>query len=288
VPERELVERDLAPTVDRAERVAFAAEVPPDEPELPLVLVEREPADLLAVERVPVERDVVDLARLLVERELLDLARDPVDRDPLELRPLELRDDPEPDDDDPPEEASSVPHLPVITRCAASATASAMMLPSFVALDIMLVAACDAVSAASRPASRILRRALGLALIAAAAAARPAASISLLIAAFAILSIVSLPDEEPDESLLGDFAIVNSSLWSAERHTNGRNGSLMIVRGPHFAHNVKGTAAVQGGDALRHGQRPEVTAVRSAITDGHPFPTSVLNHETSDHLLSLR
>jgi len=65
-----------------------------------------------------------------------------------------------------------------------------MIEPSLVALDIMLVAACDAVSAASRPASRILRRADGLALIAAAAAARPAASISLLIAALASLSTV--------------------------------------------------------------------------------------------------
>ena len=79
----------------------------------------------------------------------------------------------------------------------------------------MLVAAWDAVSAASRPASRILRRALGLALIAAAAAARPAASISLLIAALAILSIASLRDEEPEEledPFFADFAIVNSSL----------------------------------------------------------------------------
>src|SRR5262249_54092519 len=76
----------------------------------------------------------------------------------------------------------SIVHLPDMTRCAASATASAMIEPSFVALDITLVAACDAVSAASSPASRILRRADGLALIAAAAAASPAASISLLIA----------------------------------------------------------------------------------------------------------
>jgi len=61
-----------------------------------------------------------------------------------------------------------------------------------VALAITFVAACDAVSAASSPASRIARRAFGLALIAAAAAARPAASISLLIAALASLSTVSL------------------------------------------------------------------------------------------------
>ena len=48
-----------------------------------------------------------------------------------------------------------IAHLPDITRCAASATASAISEPSLVALAIMLVAACDAVSAASRPASRI-------------------------------------------------------------------------------------------------------------------------------------
>jgi hypothetical protein len=92
-------------------------------------------------------------------------------------------------------------HLPDMTRCAASATASAMIAPNFVALDIMLLAAADAVSAASSPASRIARRALGLALIAAAAAASPAASISLLIAALASLSTVLLAelDDEPDE-----------------------------------------------------------------------------------------
>jgi hypothetical protein len=100
-------------------------------------------------------------------------------------------------------------HLPDITRCAASATASAMIEPNLVALAIMLLAALDAVSAASRPASRILRRADGLALIAAAAAASPAASISLLIAALASLSAV-LPDEERDEVLRVDLAIAVS------------------------------------------------------------------------------
>ena len=105
---------------------------------------------------------------------------------------------------------SSIIHLPVITRCAASATASAINDPSFVALAITLFAACVAVSAASRPASRIARRALGLALIAAAAAARPAASISLLIAALANLSTVSLLEEEPEEFLRADFAIASS------------------------------------------------------------------------------
>ena len=121
-------------------------------------------------------------------------------------------------------EPSSAFHLPDITRCAASATASAINEPSLAALDATLLAACCAVSAASRPASRIARRALGLALIAAAAAARPAASISLLIAAFAILSMVSEPDdredvvlevpdleelerEEPEEPFRADLAI---------------------------------------------------------------------------------
>jgi hypothetical protein len=112
----------------------------------------------------------------------------------------------------------SIDHLPVITRCAASATASAISEPSLVALAIMLVAACEAVSAASRPASRIARRALGLALIAAAAAARPAASISLLIAPLASLSTVALPEEEPEEPLRGDLAIASSPIQWRKRH----------------------------------------------------------------------
>jgi hypothetical protein len=92
----------------------------------------------------------------------------------------------------------SIDHFPDITRCAASATASAMMAPSLVALDAIALAACEAVSAASSPASRIFLRAAGLALIAAAAAASPAASISLLIAALASLSIVALLEPEPE------------------------------------------------------------------------------------------
>ena len=39
-------------------------------------------------------------------------------------------------------EPPSIDHLPDITRCAASATASAISEPSLVALDIMLLAAC--------------------------------------------------------------------------------------------------------------------------------------------------
>ena len=119
-----------------------------------------------------------------------------------------------------------------MTRCAASATASAMIEPSLVALDIMLLAACEAVSAASSPASRIFLRAAGLAAIAAAAAVNPAASISLLIAAFASLSTVLVlaldredadelefePEElEREELLRGDFAIFSLPA-SRKRH----------------------------------------------------------------------
>lgn len=142
--------------------------------------------DLRAVE--PVEEEAAALfARVL----LVDLRA--VDLRAVALRALVLRAPPvEREEAVEPAElalgASSLDHLPDITRCAASATASAMIEPSLVALDIMLLAACDAVSAASSPASRILRRADGLALIAAAAAASPAASISLLIAALASLS----------------------------------------------------------------------------------------------------
>ena len=107
---------------------------------------------------------------------------------------------------------SSVAHLPDITRCAASATASAMIEPSLVALDAMLLAAWEAVSAASSPASRILRRAAGLALIAAAAAARPAASISLLIAALASLSTVSFPEDLEDFELLEELFLADLAI----------------------------------------------------------------------------
>ena len=151
--------------------------------------------------------ELEDLVRLE-----LDLAPPPVARDALDFRaPPLLRDDDEPDDE-PALALPSTDHLPDMTLCAASATASAIREPSLVALAITLLAACDAVSAASRPASRIARRALGLALIAAAAAASPAASISLLIAALASLSTVSLPEEpeEPDELLRADFAIASS------------------------------------------------------------------------------
>ena len=172
-------------------------------------LVERLAAGFAAEERV--EAAPVDFARVEVflAPELLravDL-RVAVLRAPLERDEVERAEARDPPDDEAPEPTSpSIVHLPDITRCAASATASAMIDPSLVALDIMFVAAAEAESAASRPASRILRRAAGLALIAAAAAARPAASISLLIAAFANLSTVSLR-EEPEELFFEDLAI---------------------------------------------------------------------------------
>ena len=174
----------------------------------------------------------VPLARLEPEE---DFAREDVDEDlrvppvarldaerlPEDFLALPPRDD-ELDDEVPelPPVVSSTVHLPDMTRCAASATASAISEPSLVALDITLLAACVAVSAASRPASRMARRALGLALIAAAAAASPAASISLLIAALASLSTVSLRllDEEPEEPLFADFAIGCSPPVWRKRH----------------------------------------------------------------------
>ena len=165
-----------------------------------------------------VEREPDDLAREPLDRELDDFAREPPD-----LRAPLLREDDEPELV-PALALPSIDHLPDITRCAASATASAISEPSLVALATTLLAACVAVSAASRPASRIARRALGLALIAAAAAARPAASISLLIAALASLSTVSLLfEEEPEEALLedllrADLAIASSPSVSRKRH----------------------------------------------------------------------
>jgi len=139
-----------------------------------------------AAERVP-PLDFFAVARELDDlRPLLDRAELPrVDLDEPELPP--------------PADPSEGLHLPDMTRCAASATASAISDPSFVALAAMLLAACDAVSAASRPASRIFLRAAGLAAIAAAAAVSPAANISLLIAAFASLSTVLSLERERDE-----------------------------------------------------------------------------------------
>jgi hypothetical protein len=196
-------------------------------------LVER-----FAVERLAAGFRALDV-RLEPELDLVDVDfRAPLEREAdfraVDLRPPDLRAPPREEREDDPElvlvlASPSIDHLPDIMRCAASATASAISEPSFVALDATLLAACCAVSAASRPASRMALRAFGLAAIAAAAAVRPAASISLLIAAFAILSIVSdldereelvleVPDlddpdleeldlEEPEELLRADLAI---------------------------------------------------------------------------------
>jgi hypothetical protein len=196
-----------------------------------LVLRVALPVALLA--RVEVER--VEVERFAVERFAV-LFRAPVLRAPVE-RPEELALCAPP---------SSV-HFPDITRCAASATASAMIEPSFVALDIMLVAAALAVSAASRPASRILRRADGLALIAAAAAASPAASISLLIAAFAILSVMSLELVEPDELFREDLAIAD--LPRRQKDSQCRNGSRMTRQVREFRSRER--ANLQTPDMLK-------------------------------------
>lgn len=222
--------------VDERDPAGFApplrdAPVPADAAD-ELVPVERlafEPllADRLLVEPVPAERALFEA----VERDVPE--RDAVERDLVARAP----DVPDPVDFErlvlplPPLEAplcSSV-HLPDITRCAASATASAMIEPSRVALETTVLAACEAVSAASRPASRILRRAAGLALIAAAAAASPAASISRLIATLASLStVVSLffdddcvePEDVEEFFFLVPFAIANLP-WVHDKDTSG-------------------------------------------------------------------
>ena len=138
------------------------------------------------------------------------------------------------------EPSSSSDHLPDITRCAASATASAINAPSLLALDMTFDAACEALSAASIPASRILRRAAGLALIAAAAAARPAPSISRLIAALVILSTADVLDfferEEPELFFVLDFAMAKTSRCSEGKTLQARNGSV-CVRMSDLAHS---------------------------------------------------
>ena len=168
--EVEREDRDLEPELRLAAAFGFAA-----------LLVERLPPDLAAddFEREEDERDLLAPEPRDVP-DLLPLGR----LDPLLLPPLL-------------DALVSIDHLPLITLFAASVTASAISAPSLVALDNTDLAALSAVSAASIPASRIALRAFGLALMAAAAAARPAASISLLIAAFASLSVVLF--DEPDD-----------------------------------------------------------------------------------------
>jgi hypothetical protein len=213
-------------------------------------------AGFAAVERVAVDLRAVDL-RAPVERFAVEVAAG-----------LDVLLDPEEVEAEP-----SIDHLPDMTRCAASATASAISEPSLVALETTLLAACDAVSAASSPASRIFLRAAGLAAIAAAAAVNPAASISLLIAALASFSTVlsferereleedaleqDLEEVEREELFRGDFAIFSLPA-SPGKTLYSRFGSRMKceVR-DGTPENVKGTAAYRS-DALRHGQRPEM------------------------------
>lgn len=229
--------RELAPRRVLVRRLAvlrgFAAVLPDvfAAPPLARFAVERFAGDFRAVDdrvAAPVDFARVELARLAVDLRAVVLPA--VERFAVDLRAgfAELLDAPDDVEADP-----SIDHLPDITRCAASATASAMSAPSLVALDAIALAACDAVSAASKPASRIFLRAAGLAAIAAAAAVNPAASISLLIAAFVSLSIVALFELERDddelerelvelereELLRGDFAI-SYLPPSRQRHFN--------------------------------------------------------------------
>jgi hypothetical protein len=122
------------------------------------------PAERFAVERFAVERLAVvlraadarlavpaDFARVVVDflRDAVDLrAADlravvlrPVDLRALVLRPPVLRAERAADAELAPLVEPSSVHLPDITRCAASATASAMIAPSLVALDTTLLAA---------------------------------------------------------------------------------------------------------------------------------------------------
>jgi hypothetical protein len=173
------------------------------------------PDDVAALAVLPLPDEAAALAVLpLLFFAVEDFARPPLDFAELERPADDRARTAAPEDDELPplllvdELPSSVVQRPVSTRCAASATASAMIDPSRVALDTAAVAALLALSAASRPASRILRRAAGLALIAAAAAARPAASISRLIAIFATLSTVDSSEFEVDFRL--DLAMSTS------------------------------------------------------------------------------
>jgi hypothetical protein len=154
---------------------------------------------LLLAAPLPPDFEAGDLPREAEERVLLAV----------ELR--EVREPPPLDLAEPPpllvEALDSIDHLPLITRLAASVTASAISEPNLVALESTDFAALSAVSAASIPASRIAFRALGLALIAAAAAARPAASISLLIAALASFSVVLLDAPDAFEPEPEDFVV---------------------------------------------------------------------------------
>jgi hypothetical protein len=135
---RPRVLRELVPALLRAAGlrvVAFRAVValPAAEPAFARDDVDLAAAELFARVDVDLARDAVAL-RAPVER-LAEVLRAPADlpapvarADPPELE-LALA-------------VSSPPHLPDITRCAASATASAMSDPSLAALEATLLAAC--------------------------------------------------------------------------------------------------------------------------------------------------
>ena len=125
--ERDVVPRDRVPVL-RGLAPDFAREVE-------AVAALLAPLDRFALVPDDFARPVVDFrAPPDFARDAVDLERVPVDfrfpapREELEAELLPLED-------------SSVAHLPDNTRCAASATASAISEPSFVALDITLVAA---------------------------------------------------------------------------------------------------------------------------------------------------
>src|SRR4051794_8009376 len=136
----------------------------------------------------------------------------------------------------------------------------------------MLLAAVDAVSAASSPASRIARRAFGLALIAAAAAASPAASISLLIAPLASLSTVLLPELEDDPEDLdvfrADLAMASISLRCRKRHLTAvtvpeRSRKSRYVKGHRRAvQRCPSTWSAAEGVAVRQRLEPTNTPLR--------------------------
>jgi hypothetical protein len=128
--------------VDREEllRLLVLRAAPPalDLRALPLALDLRPPVDAPEdrAEEVP-----EDFARTVVLRfapePVLERARVPVDRALLERAPPELLEERPLSELDPP----SSDHLPERTRCAASATASAISEPSFDALDTTVLAA---------------------------------------------------------------------------------------------------------------------------------------------------
>ena len=91
-------------------------------------------------------RDAVDFFAPL-ERALVDREREADDLRGADLRDADLRAPLRDEDEDEPEpplttDSTSAVHLPDSTRCAASATASAISEPNLVALAATLVAAC--------------------------------------------------------------------------------------------------------------------------------------------------